>query len=90
MSVLSPTIFNLVVDPLLSTLRQRGLGLSVNGLFLEAFAHADDIRTSAANTEDTTEQVLTVEFFYQVQGPLPLPRKVCSTHYVSGQPLREF
>ena len=63
MSVLSPTIFNLVVDPLLYTLRQRGLGLSVNGLFLEAFAHADDIRTSAANTEDTTEQVLTVESF---------------------------
>ena len=59
-SVLSPTIFNLVMSPLLSTLRQRN---HVNGLFLWAFAHADNIQTSAANIEDATEQVLTVDSF---------------------------
>ena len=43
-SVLSPTLFNLVLNPLLSALWQRNLGLSINGLYLRAFAHADDIR----------------------------------------------
>ena len=47
-SVLSPTLLNLAMDPLLCKLRQKRLGLSVNGL-LGASAHADDIRSSAAN-----------------------------------------
>ena len=67
-SVLSPTLFNLVMDPLLSTLRQRRLGLSVNGLYLGAFAHADDIRTSATNIEDATEQASAVDFFTKSRG----------------------
>ncbi len=37
-SVLSPTIFNLVIDPLLSDLESRDVGLRINGLFLGAFA----------------------------------------------------
>ena len=56
--VLLPFLFNLVMDRLLTTLKSRGLGLSVNGLFLGAFAHADDIRTSATNFEDVTENKL--------------------------------
>ena len=51
-SVLSPSLFNLVMDPLPTTLKSRGLGLSVNGLFLGAFAHADDIRTSARMSQN--------------------------------------
>lgn len=35
----------------------------MNGLFLGAFAHADDIRSSAANFEDSAEQVATVDRF---------------------------
>ena len=45
----SPTLFNLVLDPLLLKLSESSLGLSVNGLFLGAFAHAEDIRTLASN-----------------------------------------
>ena len=60
-SVLSPTLFNLVIDPLLSTLKKRNLGVSINGLYLGAFTHADDIRTSATNLEDVSEQVSTVD-----------------------------
>ena len=60
-SVLSPLLFNLVIDLLLSNLKQRNLGLSVNGLFLGGFAHADDIRSSAANIEDSAEQVAIVD-----------------------------
>ena len=51
-SILSPTLLNLVMDPLLSKLRARCLGLSINGLFLGVFAHADYIRTIASNLAD--------------------------------------
>jgi len=42
-------------------LKQRNLGLTVNSLFLGAFAHVDDIRSSAANIEDSAEQVAIVD-----------------------------
>ena len=48
-SVLSPTLFLLVMDPLLRKLESSGLGLSVNRLFAGAYLHADDIRTLANN-----------------------------------------
>ena len=34
-------------------LREKSLGLSINGLFLGAFAHADDIRTLASSIDDS-------------------------------------
>ena len=43
-SVMSPSLFNLVMDPLLADLKSKDLGPSIQGLFLGAFAHADDIR----------------------------------------------
>ena len=49
-SVLSPTIFNLVIDPLLSTLKQRNVGVSINGLHLGAFANADMTSAPAPQT----------------------------------------
>ena len=48
-SALSPTHFYLVMDPLLCNLRQRHLGLTVNGLLLGAFADADNICSNAYN-----------------------------------------
>ena len=62
-SVLSPMLFNLVMDPLLSELRSGALGISINGLFLGAFAHADDFGTMASNTEDATDQASFVKSF---------------------------
>ena len=50
-SVLSPTLFLLVTDPLLRKLEMSGLGLSVNGLFAGEYLHADDIRTMANSSE---------------------------------------
>ena len=47
-SVLSPVLFNLVMDPLLREMKSRKLGLSVNGLYLGAFVHADDICTASS------------------------------------------
>ena len=75
-SVLSPTLFNLVLDPLLSNLRQKRLSLSINGLYLGAFAHADDIRTSATNIEDVSTQIATVDSFTSTRG-LQLCQEKC-------------
>jgi hypothetical protein len=43
-SVLSPTLFTIVVDSLLKNLDATGQGLCISGLDLGASAHADDIR----------------------------------------------
>ncbi len=48
-SILSPTLFNIVMDPLLMTMEASGLGLSVNNLYGGAYLHADDIRTLATS-----------------------------------------
>ena len=44
-SVLSPTLFLLVMDPLLKQLQASGLGLSVNQYYAGGYLHANDIRT---------------------------------------------
>ena len=73
--VLSPTLSNLVLDPLLSTLKERNPRLSVNGLYLGAFAQADDIRTGATNPEDVVEQVSIVDTFTESRGLKLCPEK---------------
>ena len=69
-SVLSPMLFNLVMDPLLTELQGKSLGISINGLSLVAFAHADDLRTMASNMEDATEQASVVYSFTKFRGAL--------------------
>ena len=48
-SVLSPILFLLVMDPLLKGLEANHLGPSLDGIYIVAFAHADDIRTITSN-----------------------------------------
>ena len=67
-SVLSPTLFNLVMDQLLVLLREKALGLSINGLFLGALAHADDIRTLASSIDDSIQQAATIRSFAASRG----------------------
>ena len=88
-SVLSPTLFNLVLDPLLSALKQRNLGLSINGLYLGAFSHADDIRTNATNFEDVREQVSAVDTFTKSRSLKLCPEKcaILSSGHASTDPL---
>ena len=88
-SVLSPTLFNLVLDPLLSALKQRNLGLSINGLYLGVFSYADDIRTNATNFEDVTEQISTVDTVTKSRGLKLCPEKcaLLSSGHASTDPL---
>ena len=59
-SVLSPVLFLLVMDPTLLELQQKSCGLSVNGLFLGALSHADDIRTLSTNLADCKKQISSI------------------------------
>ena len=73
---MSPSLFNLVMAPLLSDLKSKDLGLSIHGLFLGAFAHAGDICTTTTNPDDTAEQVKTVASFADRNG-LKLSTEKC-------------
>ena len=56
-SILSPTLFNIVMDPLLRSMEAANIGLSVNNFYGGAYLHADDIRTIANSKESLEVQV---------------------------------
>ena len=62
-SVLSPTLFLLVMDPLIMKLELASLGLKINDLFVGGFAHADDIRTITNSTSSLNDQLEAVSSF---------------------------
>ena len=62
-SILSPTLFNIVMDPLLQSMEAAWLGLSVNGLYGGAYLHADDIRSVATSKQVLEAQVDSVVSF---------------------------
>ena len=59
-SILSPMLFNLVMDPLLSEMRSKSLGISINGLLLGAFVHADYLQTMDATKQATFVNSFTI------------------------------
>jgi len=56
-SVLSPILFLMVMNPLLSSLQQAGIALSVNDFFEGGFLHADDIRTLSTSIASLDTQI---------------------------------
>ena len=82
-SVMSPSLFNIVMDPLLADLKSKDLGFSIQRLFLGAFAHANDIFTATTNQNDTAEQVKTVASFFDRNG-LKLSTEKCGI-VISGR-----
>ena len=55
-SVLSPTLFLIVMDQLLKQLKENNYGLSVCQTYAGAAIYADDLRTTAASTDAMTQQ----------------------------------
>ena len=64
-SVLSPTLFLVVMDLLLRKLSQKSIGLSIHDLYVGSGGHADDIRTIAANKSSLMSQTLLVRDFIE-------------------------
>ena len=62
-SVLSPTLFLLVIDPLLREMKSANLGLMINNFFIGGFAHADDIRTITNSIASLNAQLESVSSF---------------------------
>ena len=62
-SVLSPTLFLLVIDPLLREMESANLGLTINNFFVGGFAHADDIRTITNSIASLNAQLESVSSF---------------------------
>ena len=62
-SVLSLTLFLLVMDPLLKQLEVSGLGVSVKNFYAGGFLHADDIRTLATSIDSLNVQVALIKKF---------------------------
>ena len=61
--MLSPTLFLIVMDLLLSKMRDSNIGLSVRGLHVGAAIHADDVRTTAASSGDLCDQSNIIDEF---------------------------
>ena len=62
-SVLSPILFLIVMNPLLTSLQLAGIGLSVNDFFAGGFLHADDIQTLSTSIASLETQVSIVQGF---------------------------
>ena len=62
-SVLSPTLFLIIMDPLLRALETSGLGPSVNGFYGGGFMHVDDIRMLASGLNSLEGQIDLVKCF---------------------------
>ena len=81
-SVLSPVLFLLIMDPLLKSLQNKGLGPFVGNTFAGAFIHADDIRTISSSRATLQEQIDTVSNFALENGLTLNPTK-CEALLVS-------
>ena len=55
-SVLSPTLFLIVMDFLLRRMRESQYGLYVRGTYMGGAIHADDLRTTAASSDSVSRQ----------------------------------
>ena len=62
-SLLPPTLFIAVMDPLLSYLESSGLGLSVSGLSVGSSPHGDDIRAASIGIDAVRTQGNLVDHF---------------------------
>ena len=62
-SVLSPTLFLIVMDQLLKQLREKKHGLSVCQTYAGAAIHADDQRTTAESKEAVSHQAREIAEF---------------------------
>ena len=62
-SVLSPMLFLLVMDALLTELVDANAGLSVNGIYTGSLGHADDLRSITSNLVSLQKQAEIVKAF---------------------------
>ena len=62
-SVLSPTLFLILIDSLLEKLREKNAGIVLDGVYLGSLGHADDIRSLTCNLHSSNIQATVIEDF---------------------------
>ena len=62
-SVLSPTLFLIVIDVLLKRMQESNCGLSIRGTYMGAAIYADDLHTGAPSMESTASQADIIKDF---------------------------
>ena len=62
-SVLSPSLFLLLIDSLLQTLKEANAGVNLEGIYMGSLAHADDIRSLTCDPQSCKQQAqIIIEF----------------------------
>ena len=62
-SVLSPTLFLVVIDSLLEKLKGAYAGITLDGLYLGSLGHADDIRSLTCDMKSSNTQAAIIDEF---------------------------
>uniref|UniRef100_A0A3B5LV86 Reverse transcriptase domain-containing protein n=1 Tax=Xiphophorus couchianus TaxID=32473 RepID=A0A3B5LV86_9TELE len=80
---MSPLLFNLCLDPLLTFLDQRGSGFSLSGQRITALAYADDLVLLSGSWTGMARNLLILEKFLDHTG-LEVKIKKCGGFYLSA------
>ena len=62
-SVLSPSLFLVIMNSLLQKMRQLNCGDSLHGIFVGSAVHADDVRSIAPNIDSIVSQSSEIHSF---------------------------
>ena len=62
-SVLSPTLFLVLIDSLLQKLKGANAGVALEGVFLGSLGHADDIRSLTCDPQSSNTQATIINDF---------------------------
>ena len=62
-SVLSPSLFLLLIDRLLHRLIEANVGVSLEGIYVGTLAHVDDLRSLTCNPHSSEKQALIIHEF---------------------------
>ena len=62
-SVLTPSLFLLLIDSLLHRLIEANVGVSLEGIYVGTLAHVDDLRSLTCNPHSSEKQALIIHEF---------------------------
>ena len=75
-SVLSPSLFLLLIDSLLHRLIEANVGVSLEGIYVGTLAHVDDLRSLTCNPHSSEKQALIIHEFLTENLNCPLKWKL--------------
>ena len=62
-SVLSPSLFHLLIDSLLQALKEANAGVNLEGVYMGSLAHVDDLRSLTLDPQSSKQQAEIIDDF---------------------------